>query len=64
MLTLTFKVADDAGLLLLDMKDVGESDLKKIDDEVKKIIGEAADFAQESPEPDPAELWTDVYVEA
>ena len=24
----------------------------------------AAEFAQDSPEPDPAELWTDVYAEA
>ncbi|MGH7189891.1 MAG: thiamine pyrophosphate-dependent enzyme, partial [Acetobacteraceae bacterium] len=43
---------------------VEEAALKKIDDEVKKIIQEAADFAQQSPEPDPAELFTDVYKEA
>ena len=38
--------------------------LKKIDDEVKAIVQEAADFAQQSPEPDEAELWTDVLLEA
>jgi pyruvate dehydrogenase E1 component alpha subunit len=43
---------------------VSEAELKRIDDEVKKLIQEAAQFAQQSPEPDPAELWTDVLVEA
>ena len=41
-----------------------EAELKRIDDEVKKVIQEAADFAQRSPEPDPSELWTDVLAEA
>lgn len=41
-----------------------EAALKKIDDEVKAIVQEAADFAQQSPEPDEAELWTDVLLEA
>ena len=39
---------------------IAESALKQIDDEVKKIVQEAADFAQASPEPDESELWTDV----
>ncbi|MBY0332620.1 MAG: pyruvate dehydrogenase (acetyl-transferring) E1 component subunit alpha [Acetobacteraceae bacterium] len=42
----------------------GEAELKAIDDEVKAIVQEAADFAQASPEPDPRELWTDILVEA
>jgi pyruvate dehydrogenase E1 component alpha subunit len=42
---------------------VEESELKAIDDAVKKRIQEAADFAQASPEPDPAALWTDVLAE-
>ena len=41
---------------------VEESALKKIDKEIKAIVKEAADFAQESPEPHPDELWTDVLV--
>jgi pyruvate dehydrogenase E1 component alpha subunit len=41
-----------------------EAKLKVIDREVKAIITEAAEFAQQSPEPDPSELWTDVLVEA
>lgn len=42
----------------------GESDMKPIEDEVKAIVAEAVQFAQESPEPDPSELYTDVYQEA
>ncbi|MFP4239749.1 pyruvate dehydrogenase (acetyl-transferring) E1 component subunit alpha [Rhodosalinus sp.] len=40
-----------------------EDDLKAIDREIKEIVNEAADFARESPEPDAAELWTDVYTD-
>jgi pyruvate dehydrogenase E1 component alpha subunit len=43
---------------------VPEAEIKQIDDEVKRIVQDAADFAQSSPEPAPAELWTDVFVEA
>ena len=42
----------------------GEAELKTIDDEVKAIVQDAADFAQSSPEPDENELWTDVLLEA
>ncbi|MFC7050740.1 pyruvate dehydrogenase (acetyl-transferring) E1 component subunit alpha [Emcibacter nanhaiensis] len=45
---------------LLDTKKVTEDDLKAIDKEIKAIVAEAATFAQESPEPDPSELYTDV----
>ena len=38
-----------------------EAELKEVDSEIKAIINEAAEFALNSPEPDPAELWTDVY---
>ncbi len=40
---------------------VPEDELKKIDADVRKIVAEAADFATHDPEPDSAELWTDVY---
>ncbi len=46
----------------LDATGVGEEELKRIDEEVKAIVQEAAEFAQASPEPEPAELWTDVLV--
>jgi pyruvate dehydrogenase E1 component alpha subunit len=43
---------------------VDEAAFKAIDDEVKRIVQDSADFAQSSPEPDPKELWTDVLVES
>ena len=48
---------------LLDRK-VDEDTLKKVDREVKDLVTDAADFAQQSPEPDVSELWTDILVEA
>jgi pyruvate dehydrogenase E1 component alpha subunit len=42
---------------------VTEADLKKTDDEIKRIVVEAADFAEQSPEPEAAELYTDILVE-
>jgi pyruvate dehydrogenase E1 component alpha subunit len=39
-----------------------EEDLKAIDNEIKKIVVEAADFAEQAPEPEAAELYTDVLV--
>ncbi|MFQ5776042.1 MAG: pyruvate dehydrogenase (acetyl-transferring) E1 component subunit alpha [Kiloniellaceae bacterium] len=49
---------------LLDRSLVDEAKLKGIDRAVKDIVSEAAEFAQNSPEPDPSELYTDVYAEA
>ncbi len=43
---------------------VDEDTFKSIDKEVRAIVNESAQFAQDSPEPDPEELYTDVYVEA
>src|SRR6188472_556252 len=40
---------------------MSEEELKKIDAEVREIVNASADFAQHDPEPDPSELWTDVY---
>ncbi|MDE5456987.1 pyruvate dehydrogenase (acetyl-transferring) E1 component subunit alpha [Bradyrhizobium sp. CSA112] len=40
---------------------VSEQELKAIDAEVREIVNAAADFAQRDPEPDPSELWTDIY---
>jgi pyruvate dehydrogenase E1 component alpha subunit len=47
----------------LEAMGVEDQTFKSIDDEVKGIIQEAADFAQSSPEPDEKELWTDVLLE-
>ncbi|HEV2551474.1 MAG TPA: pyruvate dehydrogenase (acetyl-transferring) E1 component subunit alpha [Stellaceae bacterium] len=49
---------------LIDGGMADEAKLKDIDKEIKDVITAAADFAQQSPEPDPAELWTDVYADA
>ena len=49
---------------LLDGKTLDEGQLKGIDAEIRKIVNDAAEFSQHSPEPDPAELWTDVLVGA
>ncbi|QPD00058.1 pyruvate dehydrogenase (acetyl-transferring) E1 component subunit alpha [Qipengyuania soli] len=40
-----------------------EDDLKAIDKDIRKVVSEAADFAENSPEPEAAELYTDVLVE-
>ena len=50
--------------MLLDQAGATEADLRPIEDEIKAIVAEAVQFAQESPEPDPSELYTDVYQEA
>ena len=43
---------------------VSEAELKAAEQEIRKIVNEAADFAEQTPEPDPGELYTDVLVEA
>jgi pyruvate dehydrogenase E1 component alpha subunit len=47
----------------LEAMGVEDATLKQLDDEAKAIVQDAADFAQSSPEPDHAELWTDVLIE-
>jgi pyruvate dehydrogenase E1 component alpha subunit len=49
---------------LLDAQGVTEADLKSIEQEIRKTVNEAADFAEQTPEPDAAELYTDVLVES
>ena len=49
---------------LLEAKVIDEAGLKEIDRAIKDQVSEAAEFAQNSPEPDPAELYTDVYAVA
>ncbi len=44
-------------------KIVDEDQLKQIDKDVKAQIAEAAEFAKQSPEPDPSELYTHVTIE-
>ncbi|MDF1719873.1 MAG: pyruvate dehydrogenase (acetyl-transferring) E1 component subunit alpha [Minwuia sp.] len=51
-------------LNLLDKLGATEDELKAIDKDVKAIVSEAAEFAQNSPEPDESELLTDILIEA
>jgi pyruvate dehydrogenase E1 component alpha subunit len=46
---------------LLERKWSSEDELKKIDVSVRAVVNDAAEFATHDPEPDPAELYTDVY---
>ena len=48
----------------LEAMGVKEEDLKAIDKEIKDIVVNAAKFAEDAPEPEPAELYTDVLVES
>jgi pyruvate dehydrogenase E1 component alpha subunit len=45
---------------LLEAHRASEEQLKEIDRELRARVNEAAEFAQSDPEPDPAELYTDV----
>ncbi|SFK66410.1 pyruvate dehydrogenase (acetyl-transferring) E1 component subunit alpha [Shimia haliotis] len=47
--------------LLLTGKHASEDDLKAIDKDIKAVVNASAEFAKESPLPDEAELWTDIY---
>ena len=49
---------------LLDEYSAREDELKQIEKRARDIVIEAAQFAQDCPEPDPSELWTDVLAEA
>jgi len=42
---------------------IDDAGLKVIDDEVKAVVKDAAEFAEQSPDPAPEELYTDVYAE-
>ncbi len=61
------KTRDPIDHLREKMEAMGATDeeaMKAIDAEVKKIVADAAEFARTAPEPDPSELYTDVYAEA
>ena len=49
---------------VIDSRQASEDELKAIDKEIRAVVNEAAEFAQQAPEPDPAELWTDVTLSA
>ena len=45
---------------ILERKFASEDEIKAIDAEIRGVANAAAEFAQNDPEPDPSELWTDV----
>jgi pyruvate dehydrogenase E1 component alpha subunit len=49
---------------LIDEQVADENELRQIERRTRDIVVEAAQYAQECPEPDPDELWTDVLAEA
>jgi pyruvate dehydrogenase E1 component alpha subunit len=48
--------------LLIDGGHASEEGLKEIDREIRETVVASAEFAQKSPEPDPRELMTDIYL--
>lgn len=48
---------------ILELGHATEEELKEIEKKVKAQVKEAVDFAEESPYPDPSEIYTDVYVD-
>ena len=44
--------------------DKATMEVEAVDAEVKRIVADAAEFARTAPEPEAAELYTDVYAEA
>ena len=46
--------------MLLDKKIFSEADVKALDKDIKSVVAEAAAFAQDSPEPELSELFTDI----
>jgi pyruvate dehydrogenase E1 component alpha subunit len=47
----------------LEALGIGEDQLKQLDKDIRAQVAESADFAEQSPEPEPGELYTDVLVE-
>jgi pyruvate dehydrogenase E1 component alpha subunit len=48
---------------LFERKDLTDADLKSLDDEVRALVQDAWDFADQSPEPPPGALFEDVLVD-
>jgi pyruvate dehydrogenase E1 component alpha subunit len=61
----SYKVQDPIVILkkkMIEGKMLSEEDYKSLDGEIRKICDEAVKFAEESPQPGPGELYTDVLV--
>jgi pyruvate dehydrogenase E1 component alpha subunit len=55
---------DHLGLRIVEAGAATEEKLKEIDREIRTRVAEAAEFATDTPEPEAAELWTDILVDA
>jgi pyruvate dehydrogenase E1 component alpha subunit len=53
---------DHVKKLITDAGHATEDELKTIDREIRTVVTDSAEFAQQSPEPDPSELMTDIYL--
>ncbi len=53
---------DHAKREMLERGDADEAWFKAVEQEIKKIVAESADFAEQAPEPELSELYTDVLV--
>ncbi|RDE05181.1 pyruvate dehydrogenase (acetyl-transferring) E1 component subunit alpha [Sphingomonas aracearum] len=49
---------------LLEEQGVKEDELKSVEQAIRKQVNEAADFAEQTPEPEAGELYTDILVES
>jgi pyruvate dehydrogenase E1 component alpha subunit len=54
----------DAAKAELLARGMGEDRLKEIEKQIRSKVNEAADFAENSPEPEMSELYTDILVES
>jgi pyruvate dehydrogenase E1 component alpha subunit len=57
---------DPIALLRVHMQDhneISDDELAELDEELKAVVQDAWDFADQSPEPPPEALWEDVYVD-
>ncbi|HNP98929.1 MAG TPA: thiamine pyrophosphate-dependent enzyme, partial [Bacteroidia bacterium] len=62
-----YKAKDPVEMVLktiLDKKYATEQELSAIQERVKDVVEDSVKFAEESPYPDPSELYQDVYVQA
>src|SRR6185436_14308720 len=48
---------------ILDNKFASQADIDKIDQKIKEAVDDAVQFSEESPYPDPSEIYKDVYVQ-
>jgi pyruvate dehydrogenase E1 component alpha subunit len=55
---------DHLGAKIVEAGAATEEQLKDIDREIRARVAEAAEFATSAPEPEAAELWTDILVDA